>query len=374
MDDSPIGRATRTVAAHAERSERERRLGAEVADVLTAAGFARHFVPSGWGGVDGGFAELTERTAEVAEGCASAAWCAALWAAHARFARYLPPAGQRDIWGASPDVRIAAAVAPPFGTAVPAAAGDGGGWRLSGEWGRASGVDLAAWVLLTAREAHDSGRGPRVFAVPRSEVTVRDTWDSVGMRGTGSNTVLADDVLVPGHRSFLLADLTRGDSDPAAPRCHTAPTHLAGGLLFCAPALGAARRALQLWSDWAAGKADAHGRPNHEDPSVRETLARASAGIDAAHLLLAEAARRADDEPVTELAVARNWRDAAVAADLLVTVVERLLRTGGAHVRDGGGELQRLWRDVHTIGSHGVLRLEPAAGAYAAALFAVGGA
>ncbi len=71
--------------------------------------------------------------------------------------------------------------------------------------------------------------------------------------------------------------------------------------------------------------------------------------------------------------MALNRRDTAVAMDLLVGAVERLFRTGGVHVREDDGELQRCWRDLHTIAAHGVLSLGPAAEAYAdAAAAAVG--
>ncbi|MFE7167131.1 acyl-CoA dehydrogenase family protein [Streptomyces sp. NPDC057616] len=172
------------------------------------------------------------------------------------------------------------------------------------------------------------------------------------------------------HRSFPLAALMRGGDAPGLARCHSVPAQLAGGLMFCAPALGAARRALALWSEWAAAKAPGGGRPHHDSAAVRETLAVASGHIDAAGLLLRRAARRADTEPVDAALVAGNQRDAAVAAGLLADAVDRLFRTGGAHLRDGGGDLNRLWRDVHTVASHGVLRLEPVAAAYASAALA----
>jgi alkylation response protein AidB-like acyl-CoA dehydrogenase len=384
MDDRPpavttaaAGAAARA-AAGAATADRERRLGHETVEALTAAGFARHFVPAGWGGGAGGFGALVEAAATVAEGCPSAAWCGMLWAAHGRFAAFLPSEGQRNLWGGSPDVRVAAAVMPPSGVALPTSVDGGDGWSVSGEWHTASGVDHSDWVLLGAWEqSGDDGAGSRarVLAVPVAgpALAVKDTWNSVGLRGTGSNTVVSDGLFVPRHRSFVLADLLRGTGARGTrARCHTVPAQLAGGLMFAAPALGAARAALRVWSDWAGEAATDGGRANHDSASVRETLLRSSGETDAAGLLLTEAARRADTEPVTDLLVARNRRDAAVATDLLVTSVERLLRTGGVHLRDACGDLQRLWRDVHTVAAHGVLRLEPVAEAYAGTVFAGG--
>jgi two-component flavin-dependent monooxygenase len=353
----------RVAAEHARLADRQRRLADDVVAGLTGTGLPRHFVPHRWGGAEGTFGAVLDAVAALAEGCTSAAWCAMLWAAHGRFAALLPEEGQRELWGATADIRIAAALMPPWGSAEPASHG----WQLRGTWHCVSGVDFADWVLVAAPEPYEDGRRVRVFAVPAREVTVEDTWDSTGLRGTGSHTVVIRDAVVPHHLSFLQAELMRGSDNPAHARCHTAPAQLAGGILFCAPALGAARRALRVWSQWAAAKSAGSGRPNHDSAAVRDTLATASARIDAAGLLLERAARRADTEPVTDLLVAGNQRDAAVAAELLAGAVDRLFRTGGAHIRDAGGELQRLWRDVHTVTSHGVLRLEPVAAAYASA-------
>ncbi|MGW1210974.1 acyl-CoA dehydrogenase family protein [Streptomyces sp. NPDC002499] len=348
-------------AEHARLADQEGQLTGEVVTALTSAGLARHFVPRRWGGTEGSFLGALEDVAAVGEACTSAAWVAMLWAAHGRFAALLPEGGQREVWGGSPDIRIAAALVPPAGRAEPA----DGGWRVTGSWACVSGVEHAEWVLVAAPEAY--GDGVRVCAVPGDAVDVEDTWDATGLRGTGSHTAVVRDVFVPHRRTFPLAELMRGSDAPEAARCHRVPAHLPGGLLFCAPALGAARRAVAVWSQWAAAKGPG-GRPHHDSPAVREMLAVASAQVDAAGLLLERAARRADTAPVTEALVVGNRRDAAVAARMLADAVDRLFRTGGAHIRDGSGELTRLWRDVHTVASHGVLRLEPVADAYASAV------
>ncbi|MEV8038672.1 acyl-CoA dehydrogenase family protein [Streptomyces sp. NPDC086182] len=357
--------AADAAARHAARADRDRALHPEVERAACEAGFARHFVPGRWGGAQGTFSELLGAVAVLGEACASAAWCAALWAAHGRFAAYLPPAGQRELWATSPDVRIAAGVMPPAGSAEPT----GDGWRLQGEWECVSGAESADWLLLAARDTSGAECPARVFLVPREQVAVRDVWHSTGLRGTGSNTVVVAPVTVPGHRTFALTGLLHGTPGPGRARCHSVPAHMGAGLLFAAPALGSARQALKVWSAWACPPAGA-AAPARAQASVRETLARSSAEIDAAALLLEQAAWRADTAAVSAAAVTRNRRDAAFAADLLVSAVERLFRTGGRHARDDGGCLQRCWRDVHTAAAHGVLRMETAADAYASAVCA----
>lgn len=355
-----LTQAVTTAAEHAATADRNRRLSADVARALTDAGFARHFVPHRWGGRAAGFAELLDAVAAVGEGCASAAWCAGLWAAHSRFAAYLPEEGQRELWGETCDVRITVALAAGAASAEPTA----NGWLLSGQWDCVSGIDHADWLLLAAADP-DAQRAPvLLFAVPRSAAEVLDSWHSTGLRGTGSHSVTLTRTFVPRHRSFPLAELMRGAPGPGRSRCHTVPALLGGGLILAAPALGAARLALRTWSCAATTGSAEPG------PTAREAFTRSAAEIEAARLLLHAAARKADTATVDAETVAGNQRDAAFAADLLTTAVERLFRTGGMRLATDSSELQRCWRDVHTVAAHGALRLETAAAAYASAVLA----
>lgn len=361
--------------AHSDSTERGRRLHPTVVASLTDAGFARHFVPRPSGGAEGGYVDLLAALAPVAEECPSAAWCAGLWAMHGRFAAYLPLQGQRELWASGPDVRISAAVMPPAGTVTDAPEG----LMLSGGWDCVSGVHDAQWLLLAAPDATGGGPHPesppvRVFAVPADAVRIVDTWHSVGLRGTGSHSVHLEPLLVPWHRTFLLADLMSGMPGPGRVRCHTVPARLAGGLGFAAAASGAARRMLREWCRWAEPALSKSRRSAQAGSLVRETLGRASAEIEAGGLLLENVARRADTEVPDGRTVAGNQRDLACAAELFVTAAERLFRTGGAHAMNDSGILQRCWRDVHTATAHGALRADLAHEAYAQALFGEVGA
>ncbi|MFJ5997427.1 acyl-CoA dehydrogenase family protein [Streptomyces sp. NPDC092370] len=360
--------AAASCEAHAAAADTTGRLAAETVALLTRAGFARHFVPRVWNGTEGTFTELFAAVAAVGEGCASAAWCAALWATHAKYAAHLPLEGQRELWGESPDVRIAAGLRPSgVATSLP------GGWLLSGTWECVSGITDADWLLLAAPAAGEPplpAPGIRLFAVPAASVRIRRSWSSTGMRGTGSHTaVLEFPVVVPEHRTCALADVLAGLPGPGLPHCHTAPAYLGAGVLMCAPALGAARGALREWTAWAA-RTRSRTRPDGDRAGLHLVLAQVADDIEAAELLLRDAALRADSGTRAERDVARNRRVAAAAAHLLVTAVERLFREAGMYACGSPGPLERAWRDVHVLAAHQALRRETAATQYAASVFA----
>ncbi|MYS41939.1 oxidoreductase [Streptomyces sp. SID5998] len=355
-----LGLLVEVAGRNAHGADERRRLDARVAAAVVEAGFARHFVPVRWGGAAGSFSQLLADAATVGQACAAAGWCAALYAAHGRLAAYLPERGQREVWAQGPDVRIAASVVPPQGSAAAVP----GGWRLDGEWRTASGVDHAEWVLLASWTPGPAGtREHRFFAVPREELSIRDDWDSLGLRGSGSNSVACEGIRVPAHRSFALDALLRPLPDAA--RCHRVPYPMVAAPIFAAPVLGAARAVLRAWA--AECLPPQAGRPGRN-----LLLASASARLHAATLLLEGAADRADRGEITPLAVAENRRDAATAAAWCRDAANDLFQASGMRGQSPHSRLQRTWRDVMAAASHGALGLDAAADAYADAVLAGG--
>ncbi|MFF2658196.1 oxidoreductase [Kitasatospora sp. NPDC058032] len=341
----------------AASAEAARRLTEEVAAGIRRAGFPRHFVPGRWGGTAGEFGPFVTAVAELAESCAGAAWCAALYASHGRLAAYLPPEGQRELWGDGPDARIAASVVPPQGRAERR----GDGWRLDGLWRLASGADHAEWILLAAWTGSGSAREHRVLAVPRAELTVLDTWHSAGLRASGSTSVTAEGVRVPERRTLVLDTLLAPQQDAA--RCHTVPYPMVAALVFAAPLLGIARAALREWTVGARRAAVPH-------PAAHTVLSGASAKVRMAGLLLDGAAARADRGELNALAVAENRRDAATAAALCREAVDALFLAGGVGAQDSSSVLQRAWRDATAVAVHRTLDADAAARAYAGTVLA----
>ncbi|MFR0353170.1 acyl-CoA dehydrogenase family protein [Streptomyces sediminimaris] len=367
FDDAAVERVARTARRDLPLTDDRRRLGEEAAAAIADAGFARHFVPRRHGGRAGTFSSLLTASASVAETCLSTAWCATLYAAHGRLASYLPEEGRRALWKGSPDTFIAASIMPPQGEAVR----DRDGWRISGRWDMASGVHHADWLLLASRTAGPDGPEHRIFALPRHEGTVLDTWRSLGMRGTGSNAVEVAGSFVPAHLSFTLAELNRPQAADAA-RCHRVPYLLVGALMFATPIVGAAQGALDAWRTATAGRARHGGAATGRRAETERVLTESSAQITAARLLLERAARRADQTDATPLLTAENRRDAAMAVTWCAAAAHRLFGAAGSRAHREDDPLQRHWRDITTAASHGALGLEAAATGYAEAVFGTG--
>ncbi|MCD9141273.1 hydrolase [Streptomyces albireticuli] len=358
-------------AERATSAEAARRLDPDVARALVDAGFSRHFVPLECGGNAGTFRELTPAVAEIGRECAATAWCASLMANLSRMAAFLPAEGFREVWADGPDAVVVGSLMPA-GRArkVP------GGWRVSGRWSYISAVDSSHWALVCATVPGAERSSAKVFAVPRAQFSVADTWFNIGMRATGSNTVTVEDVLVPDARCFDRQDLFTGRAVDSAAPCHSVPLEAVNGLSFATPVLGAARGALAAWSAYLTEKArSAAARPDApqvDRASAHATLARCAADIDAAALLLERASLIGDKgAAATRLEVTRNLRDCSYAVDVLVTSVNRLFHAAGTSGQAESNPLQRLWRDVNSAASHIALQFQPAADSYAAQCLAI---
>ncbi|MFF7366322.1 acyl-CoA dehydrogenase family protein [Streptomyces tricolor] len=362
-------RLAETAAPHALKSETARRLTPEVADAIVEAGFPRHFVPARWGGTEGTFVDCVRAAAHTAEGDPSAAWVASVVASLGRMATYLPEAGQRALWQRTPDTFIACGLVAS-GTATE----EGDGWRVRGVWQYVSGIHFSDWALVACPvPAGDDGHEVRFLLLPRSAYTVEDSWFTVGMRATGSDSLRIDDAFVPKEYSFPRGALLAGTPPEGAPRTSAVPLRAVSGLTFAGPVLGAARGALRAFgADLARRRASG---PGHRvlagnDAAAQTALARGLARTEAAGLLLEEAATAADRGAAPGPGTARLALHHAVVAELLADTVQDVLRLSGTSSHDQQAPLQRFWRDATTAASHAVLRLEPAGREYVDALVA----
>ncbi|MFE5591347.1 3-hydroxy-9,10-secoandrosta-1,3,5(10)-triene-9,17-dione monooxygenase oxygenase subunit [Streptomyces sp. NPDC056549] len=359
MRDEDVLTAVRALAPalrdRAAEAEELRRLPDVSVEELADAGFFRLLQPRAYGGLATDPAVFYAAVHEIAKACGSTGWAVSVLGVHPWYVAQLDPRAQEDVWGADGSTRICSSHAPTGEvTAVD------GGFRLSGRWHFSAGCDHARWALLGGVVTDADGRpvDMRTFLVPRSAYRVDDVWDTVGLRGSGSNDIVVEDAFVPAHRTLGYGPVTllrcpgqEIHPDPLyrLPYAAVFTTAISTAMVGIAEGahedqVGAARERLKA----------PHGRRAAEDPFAQVRIARAAGEIDAARLQLARntadlyAVARGGTEIPMELR-ARARRDQALATERAITAVDLLMENAGrGPLRVGDDVLQRAWRDLHT--------------------------
>src|SRR5712692_1519012 len=346
----------------AGRTEELRRLPDETIDDLHRTGLFRILQPKRVGGSELPFRSIVELVSVIGRGDGSTAWVLANLAAHHWLLGMWPKEAQDEIWGESPDNLIGSALIFTRGRArkVP------GGYRLSGRWPFSSGVDPAAWNLIGAilQDEEAGTTEPRIFLLPASDYTIIDTWQVIGLAGTGSKDVAAEDVFVPDYRSVAVAQITGG----ANPGSNVNPSVLyqlpaISLFAFCIAgvSLGIAQGAIEYFMQTMRTRTSYYtGRNLADFVTLQIHLADATAITDAARAVMLsdceEATRIVSEGGVPSLEQrARYRRDGAYAATLCTRAVDVLFQATGGGAIYARNPLQRAFRDVHAANAHYVL-------------------
>lgn len=335
----------------AEAAEEAREIPRESVRDLLEAGIARILMPRRFGGLELGFDTWFEVVREISKADASHGWCASVIIHHAHVLGQFPEEAQRAVWNGGPDVAIAASIAPKAQvTRVD------GGYRISGQCAFASGVGHSTWVMVGGLVRDAGAPEWTLFLIPPDAYQVRDTWFTTGMQGTGSNTIVTDNVFVPASRTLRMSDLRDGKGAGGAihqsPIFH-APFFSYAPLAFATPMLGAAQGAYKRFRETTKRRQAADGTALAEKAAIQVPMARAAADLDAAEFLLtraAEAGQAPGALPASLLA--RSVRDFARAAELAVGAIDTLVALSGTAGFATSNPIQRAWRDIHFAGMH----------------------
>ena len=341
---------------HAGTGDADRRTADEVIAGLTDAGLFRLMTPSRFGGFEADLRTVVEVTEALGEADGAAAWLVSIATVPAWVSGFASAQAQQDVFGADPDARIAGGSAP-----VPAQRVSGG-LRVSGRWAYASGSHHATWASLGAMVSDDAGNplDAVLCLAPVVEVQLEDTWRTVGMRGTGSNTWVADDVFVPEHRIVSMGALVAGTASAVTDEAmYRLPFVPLATLSLVGPLLGLGRAALALTVHDAPRKAMHHTFFAHQSDSVgvQVQIAQAALMLDTARLH----AHRCTDE--LDAAAARGERadystrarvraSVGYAAQQVLDAINILINVHGAASFAESSRLQQYWRDANTAARH----------------------
>lgn len=374
-----VGRAAELVsllAGNASQTENDRRVVEENIAAIDEAGLFSIMRPARFGGMQTDFRTKLEVSRELARGCGSTAWVTTLTNVCAWFTGLWPEQAQIDVWGETPDARVAGVLAPT-GTARAV----DGGWIVSGRWGWASGSAHSQWALvgLPLTDADGNLVDQGMVLIPMSDITVEDTWFVAGMRGTASNTLVADEVFVPTHRYISVGPAIVGANLPDEALYRSAFVPVAA-LVLAGPQLGMAQAALDLVVEKAPKRSISYTFYDTQvgAPTVQLAVAKAASLIDSAHLHAYRAAAEID-----ELAArgqypdydvrARMRMDTGVAVTYAREAIRTLVSAHGASSFAESSPLQRIWRDSETASRHAVVNPEISTEIYGKALLGIRG-
>ncbi|WP_432847952.1 acyl-CoA dehydrogenase family protein [Amycolatopsis sp. CA-161197] len=340
--------------------DRERRLKTANFEAIRDAGLIQLFVPKRLGGFDADMRTFLDVTIALGRGCASSAWVTGVLNTGNWWAASYSEQAQDEVWSTNPFATTAGVLAPTSAVEVVE-----GGVKLNGKWGYASGSNHCDWASVCYPSVVPGGRDMNLALVPMKDLTVEDTWFIAGMRGTGSNTLVARDVFVPEHRLRSATGLLNGDNVAAGPDAShrvslagLAPLSLAGAQL------GQAQAALDYVIEKAPKRSITTTTYSAQSESVgfQIDLAEASAMIAAAVKTTQDAADQLDDyaakgEHPPE--VVRTGLRVGMAQAMRQTfhAVDLLMSAHGSSAFAEVNPLQRIWRDAGVASRHAAFNI-----------------
>jgi 3-hydroxy-9,10-secoandrosta-1,3,5(10)-triene-9,17-dione monooxygenase len=349
------------LSERAQEAEDARQVPADSIKGLTEAGFFKLLQPASYGGYEADPVTFYRAVRSIASACGSTGWVASVVGVHAWQLALFPPQAQADVWGEDPATRMSSSYAPTGRARLTE-----GGYQLSGRWSFSSGSGHASWVLLGGIVT-DEDKNPidfRTFLLPIGDYQVDDVWDTVGLRGTGSNDIVVDGAFVPEHRSLSFGDVTKcvcPGQEVNGAALYRIPF---GSIFSCAittPIIGMATGAYDAHVAYQRDRISTAylGAKAAEDPHAQVRVARAAAEIDAAWLAISHNMTELmghvqADEPIPMPLRLRIRRDQVFGTQRAVGAVDLLFENSGGRALRSGTAIQRFWRDVHAGRAHAI--------------------
>ncbi|MDP9823178.1 3-hydroxy-9,10-secoandrosta-1,3,5(10)-triene-9,17-dione monooxygenase oxygenase subunit [Nocardioides massiliensis] len=338
----------------AEDAERLRVVPEASVKELEEAGFFRLLQPRRFDGLEADPVDFYTAVKMIAGACGSTGWISSVVGVHPWQIALFPDEAQQAVWGSDTATRASSSYAPT-GKATKI----DGGYQLSGKWSFSSGCDHCSWVLLGGLVFDGDGNviDFKTFLVPRENYTIVDVWNVVGLRGTGSNDIVVEDVFVPEAFTLSMSDTGRcyGPGQEQNPSdLYKLPFHSVFTGTITTPIIGMADGVYAEHVEMQQKRVRAAylGEKASLDPFAAVRIARASSEIDAAWALLVanireEQAYVAKGEPIPLRVRLKVRRDQVLGTQRAIDAIDALFEASGGRALAEGTYLQRAWRDAH---------------------------
>lgn len=348
------------IREHADEHERNREMSHAVYEAIADAGILRMSAPRDVGGHEVDLPTHVRIIEILAEADVSTAWAVNQGATYGWYGSRMNPAGARAIWTDTPRATVANSPVPT-GKAVVVP----GGYRVTAKQGFSTGSTYAPWIAAHAT-VYENGEvrklngmpETRYCLTPRAQVKIHDTWNTRGMRGTGTQTIETQDVFVPEERTVYSTH-----NLPLAPQ-------LCGGVRYKIPltlnfamgdtmaAIALARRCITAFCDLAGAKAPRHMQGLLRDQAIAQfAVGEAEGLLRSARAFTLEAVQELWDDTAKNGATSMEKRAHARLASIhgirsAAKVIEKLYPLCGGDSIFEGGLIQRCFQDIHVITQH----------------------
>jgi len=328
-----------------------------VADILESGLFGV-MKPKHYGGSELGTQTMIDVTIELASADPSTGWVYMLWTAHMWLQALWPKRAMDEMWE-NPNT-LASSVVSTAGNVEKVE----GGYRWSGRGFFSSGVDHCNWLTALVPTFKDGERlDMRWLLLPREDLEIVDDWHTIGLRGTGSKTIILNDVFIPEYRTVSILDIANGDSPGREVNTHP----MYGGPLdanftgaMSVPAIGAAKGLIELFHQRLGSKIEVPDGTNSpylpEGMSITMgRLSQAAATVDATRAIMLVNAQGFAERPAKEVTLAdsmRMKRDMAWSAQQARRAINVLYEESGGSALSEKAPLQQFWRDTNAAAAH----------------------
>jgi len=322
----------------------------------------------GWPQID--FKTFVDMVKTVGYYNLSAAWLTYFYALHNAWAAFLPKHRMDEIVH---EGGLLADIFAPVGKVKKV----DGGYLLTGKWHFVSGVNYSTWISVAATYQEEGNPKPERLGLCMkvSELEVIEDWDTLGLRGSGSNSVIADNLFVPDDMVFRFSDMVN-NRKPSQPEIdedylyYNVPFFPAFYVGFAGMSLGAAERVLYEFTERTKKRIRYDGSAESQSPKSQRVLAELTLKYKSALGLMDEYIRMLETDSGQyspgeynglRVQIIQNCVDIAVKATLSL----------GASALAKGNPLEMMTRDLITIGTHLTSLYEDGIDNYGKALFGI---
>ncbi len=335
------------IASKSDEQRASRRMSKDVVDALKECGFFTMLLPKQWGGLERKPQEFFAEQVRIAEADMSTAWAGGIIAVHAFQLALMSEEAQREVYENDPNTLISSSYNPVGARAEMCE----GGFMLHGRWGWSSGSDHCTWALLGGVIPGD---GYRTFLVPRSQYDIEDTWDVMGLQGTGSNdVVISEPIFVPEHRTHKQMDGFNCVNDQENPMYDLSWAQTFVRVVNSA-AIGALKKAVKVFVESKQGNSTTDMTKFAGDVETQERLAKVLNTIGELEAVMYHNFNKmeaANWKPTLEERIMYRYQ-ASIVIDKAIEAIDTLFDVAGGRSVFSGHPLQQLWHDIHIARCH----------------------